>query len=225
MGDDSRLAKSRKSFLIVGMGYFGAEIAARLAALGQEVVGIDADESIIQHMADKLTQAVEMDATDHDLLTTLGVSNFDICIVGRGSVLEDSVSITMSLKELGAKYLIAKAQSDRQARILQRLGVDMIVFPELDMARHVAEMLVHTGVVGEIDLGDGHIVEALKVPSRLVGQPFSKVQSTLLPKDCEVLALQTAEGIEKSPSPGRSVAEGDVLLVWARRSSPRVLEK
>ena len=224
MGDDPRLAKPRKSFLIVGMGYFGAEIAARLAALGQEVVGIDADASIVQHMAEKLTQAVEMDGTDHDLVATLGVSNFDICIVGRGSVLEDSVSITMSLKELGAKYLIAKAQSDRQARILQRLGVDLIVFPELDMARHVADMLVHTGVVGEIDLGDGCAVEALKLPSRLVGQPFSKVESSLA-KDCQVLALQTDGGIEKSPSPSRLVAEGDVILVWARRPSSRALEK
>ena len=224
MGNDSRLAKPRKSFLVVGMGYFGAEIATRLAALGQEVVGIDPDGSIVQHMADKLTQAIEMDGTDHDLLATLGVSNFDICIVGRGSDLEDSVSITMSLKELGSKYLIAKAQSDRQARILQRLGVDLIVFPELDMARHVAELLVHTGVVGEMDLGDGHIVEAVKAPPRFVGQPFSKVQS-MLPKDCEVLALHSSDGIEKSPLPTRPIAEGDVLLVWAHRSSPRVLEK
>lgn len=217
LGDDAKLAKARKSFLVVGLGYFGAEIAASLAELGQEVVGVDADPSIVQHMADKLTQAVEMDATDQDLLATLGVSNFDICIVGRGSDLEDSVSITMSLKELGAKYVIAKAQSDRQARILERLGVDLIVFPELDMARHVAEKLVRTEVVGEIEIGDGYAIDALKLPERFAGEPFGKVESAL-PKGSEVLGLYRDGQIQKSPSSEVPMAEGDILLVWGRQS-------
>lgn len=221
---DERFAKQKLCILVLGMGYFGAEVAERLAELGQEVVGVDIDPTIVQHLADKLTQAMELDASDPDLLSTLGVGNYDICIVGRGSHLEDSVNITMNLKEFGAKYIIAKAVSDRQARILERLGVDMIVFPELDMARQLAENLVRPKVVGEIEVCDGSVIEGVKIPKRFIGKPF-KVVVECLPPGTEILSVFKDDRLDRAPDPGRIMTERDILILYGRRSRLSTFEK
>lgn len=219
-----RLEKPKKSFLVIGMGYFGEAVATKLYELGQEVVGVDNNPVLVQHLADRLTQAIEMDATDEDALATLGVRNFDVCIVGRGSNLEDSVTITMNLKELGANYIIAKAMRSKHAKILEQLQTDMIVFPEIDMAHQLAENLVHPKVVGEVELGNGYIVEAVKPAKRLTGQTVAKLQASL-PVGVKFIGLHSQDDLLMSPEPTTVIAETDLILVWGRRARLIELER
>ncbi len=219
-----KLDKPKKSFLVIGLGYFGEAVATKLYELGQEVVGVDTDPVIIQHLADKLTQAIEMDATDEDALATLGVRNFDVCIVGRGSDMEDSVTVTMNLKDLGANYIIAKAMRSKHAKILEKIEADMIVFPEIDMAHQLAENLVHPKVVGEVDMGNGYAVEAIKVPERLVDQTVLKLQSQL-PAGVRLIGLHRGDNFMMSPEPSTVIEKNDVILVWGRRTKLIDLER
>ncbi|MFQ3549919.1 MAG: TrkA family potassium uptake protein [Armatimonadota bacterium] len=216
--------KQKKSFLVVGLGYFGEAIATKLYELGQEVVGVDEDHDIVQRLSDHLTQAIEMDATDENALATLGVRNFDVCIVGRGSNLEDSVTVTMNLKELGAKYIIAKAMRKKHAKILEQMKTDLIVFPEIDMAHQLAENLVHPKVVGEMDLGDGYVVEALKPQERMVGKTIHEFQSGL-PAGVKLMGMHRDGELKISPDAQTIISNGDLLIVWGKSSRISNLEQ
>jgi len=202
----------KKSFLVIGMGVFGSSVATKLAELGHEVLGVDTDPIVVQHMSDVLTQAVQMDATDIDNLRTLGVPNFDVCIVGRGTKLDDSVLITMNLKELGAKYIVAKALSEPQAKILKALGVDRIVFPERDMGIRMAQMLVAPRMVDHMDLAANYSVEEIAAPPELVGRTLADAKFRSRYR-VNVVCIKRGDQINPVPDNNDIIQEGDVLVV------------
>ena len=105
-----------KQFLVLGLGRFGASLAKTLCDLGQEVLAVDADEELVNNIAPYVTQAMQLDATDETLLATLGVKNFDAAIVSIGQNTRDSILVCVLLKELGAPYLVAKANDDLHAK-------------------------------------------------------------------------------------------------------------
>lgn len=208
----------------MGLGYFGEAIATKLYELGQEVVGVDTDPDTVQHLADKLTQSIELDATDEEALATLGVRNFDVCIIGRGSNLEDSITMAMNLKELGAKYIIAKAMRTKHANILEKLETDLIVFPEIDMAHQIAESLVHPKVVGDVELGKGFVIEAIKPPDRLIGKTAENLQAAL-PVGVKLVGLHRGEDLITACDASIVIKEGDLILVWGKSNRIQDLEK
>ena len=122
-----------KQFVIIGIGRFGGAVAETLSELGHEVLAIDTDEEAIQKISDKVTHAVTADATDESVLKSLGVRNFDVAVVAIGSDIQSSILITLMLKELGVRYVVAKAQNELHARVLMKIGADKIVFPEREM--------------------------------------------------------------------------------------------
>ena len=105
-----------KSFLVIGLGRFGRAVACELGSLGHEVLALDNSEENVQHIADSVTQAVCGDAQDESVLTSLGVRNFDCCVVAIGTDIEASILVTVMLKELGAKQVVCKALSALHAR-------------------------------------------------------------------------------------------------------------
>lgn len=132
--------------------------------------------------------------------------------------------ITMNLKEQGAKFIIAKAMRAKHANILQQIQTDMIVFPEIDMAHQLAENLVHPKVIGQVDLGDGYMIEGIKAPERLVGQPVGKIASSL-PPGVRLVGIHREGELLESPEAAEKVLEGDLVLVWGRRSRVMELER
>ena len=127
-----------KSYVVIGLGRFGTELATRLYARGEEVMVIDTDEQLIDKIADKVTRAVAADARDLDVLTKLGVENFEHAIVAVGSDLASSALITMSLKSLNVPYILCKAHDDTYREILERLGADKVIIPEREVADKLA---------------------------------------------------------------------------------------
>jgi len=141
-----------KQFIVLGLGRFGSAVATSLAELGHEVLGVDYDEEIVNILKDKITQAVQADVTEERVLKELGVKNFDTAIVGIGSNLETSILVTMMLKEMGLKYIIAKAQNNLHAKVLKKIGVDKVVFPERDMGARIAQRLITPNIKDYIEL-------------------------------------------------------------------------
>ena len=133
-----------KQFLVLGLGRFGASLAKTLCDLGQEVLAVDADEELVNNIAPYVTQAMQLDATDETLLATLGVKNFDAAIVSIGQNTRDSILVCVLLKELGAPYLVAKANDDLHAKVLRNgLGHPL----------HLGAGLL-PGNVGRVGVGD-----------------------------------------------------------------------
>lgn len=153
-----------KSFVIIGMGRFGRTLALELCRMGHEVVAIDSSETAITSVANDVTHAIIGDAKDEAVIRSIGARNFDICVVSIGQSVQDSVLITMLLKEHGARYVIAKAQSAIHQKVLERIGADKVVFPERDMGIKVAQSITSTNLIDFIELSDDYSILEMKPP-------------------------------------------------------------
>ena len=140
------------SVLVIGLGRFGHHAALQYTQLGCEVMAVDADEERINQIADRVNSVVIGDTTNEAVLKSLGVSNFDLCLVTIGSDFEASLITTALLKDLGAKFVIAKAGSELHAKFLLRNGADQVVYPEKEMAAHLAVRTTTQNVLDFVNL-------------------------------------------------------------------------
>ena len=203
-----------KSFLVIGMGRFGTAVAQELTELGQEVLAIDENEEDVQRVAEDVTQAMQGDAQDEAVLRAVGVRNFDCCVVAVGTDMEASILITVMLKELGAKYIVAKARSAVHAKVLERVGADRVVLPESEMGRKLAQRLAHTNVVDFIGVSDEYSILEVHTPKSWVGK--SLVQLAVRQKyKVNVLAVRHGENgaLDASPKPNMAIELNDLLLI------------
>ena len=159
-----------KQFAVLGLGSFGYSVAVTLEELGCEVVAVDHSEEKVQQIADEVSYAICADVQDKELLKSLGARNLDGVVVAVSENLEVSILATLMAKELGATYILAKAQSEIHANILKKLGADKVVFPEQDMGKRVAQTLATKNFIDWISLSnDFSMVEAM-VPEPWVGK-------------------------------------------------------
>ena len=151
-----------KQYLVFGLGRFGSSMARALCAQGQEVLAVDSDQELVNQIAPHVTQALQLDATDEEALRSLGVKNFDAAVVAIGQNTRDSILVSVLLKEMGIPYLIAKANDDLHAKVLRKIGVDKVVFPERDMGVRLARSIVTPSVLDLMELsGDYQLAEIL----------------------------------------------------------------
>lgn len=150
----------KKSVLIIGIGRFGRYLALKFIELGNEVMIVDCLEENITDLVPIVTNAEIGDFTNLNVLRSLGVSNFDICFVCIGSSLQTSMEISFQLKELGAKYVVAKTNSELHEKFLLRNGADEVIFPERESANKTAIRMSSQNVLDYIELTpDYHILE------------------------------------------------------------------
>jgi len=202
----------KRSFLVIGLGHFGRAVALALTRLGHEVVGVDKDPKVVESLKDQLAEVFRMDATDFNSLRELPIPDFDICIVGRGTDLGESILITMYLKELGAKFVVAKAMNPTQAKILDKIGADRIVFPEWEMGERLAHQLVVPKVLDHISLSSTHILEEVTPPVAAVGKSLRELRLRERYK-LNVLAIIRGEETLIPPKPDDVIQATDVLIV------------
>jgi len=164
-------ADTRKPVLVVGLGRFGGAVARKLASMGTEVLGIDADPQLVQEHAEDLTKVVEADCTDGDVLRQLGVADFDTAVVGIGTDIEASVLTVLALAEMGLTNIWAKASNANHARILERIGATHVVFPEERMGERVAHLL-NERLLDFIAFDDQFAIARLAAPEPIVGLPL-----------------------------------------------------
>lgn len=203
-----------KSFLVIGLGRFGAAVAQELSALGQEVLALDIDEENVQHIADQVTQAIQGDAQDEAVLRSVGARNFDCCVVAVGADMEASILITVMLKEMGAKYIVAKAMTPIHARVLERVGADRVVLPEIDMGQRLAQRLARTNVVDYIGVSDEFSIVEIHPPKSWVGNSLGKL-GVRAKHQINVLAIRHGEGgqVDVNPKPDKVIGPDDLLIV------------
>lgn len=213
-----------KQFVVIGLGRFGSSISKTLYNLGYDVLGIDSNEEIVQSMADSITHAVQADATDENTLKALGVRNFDVGIVSIGQDIQASILVTLILKELGIKFVVAKAQSELHGKVLYKIGADRVVFPERDMGIRVAHNLVSSNILDYIELSpDFSIVEIGAIPNW-----FDKSLRELDMRGkhgLNVMAIKRNDEVIVSPKADDVILEGDILVVVGQNKDIEKLEK
>lgn len=164
-------ADTRKPVLVVGLGRFGGAVARKLAQMGTEVLGIDADPQLVQDHAEDLTKVVEADCTDPAVLRQLGAADFETAVVGIGSDIEASVLTVLALADMGLTNIWAKASNANHARILERIGATHVVFPEERMGERVAHLL-NERLLDFIAFDDEFAIARLRAPEPIVGLPL-----------------------------------------------------
>lgn len=215
-----------KQFVVIGIGRFGSAIAQRLYELGHEVLAIDKDEEEIQKISDKVTHAVTADASDENVLRSLGVRNFDVAVVSIGDDIQSSIIITLMLKEMGVKYVVAKAQNDLHAKVLFKIGADRVVFPERDMGERVAHNLIATNILESIELSPDFSIIEFKIPHAWVGKNLRDL-NLRVKYGVNVVAIKDAvtDQINATPMADDNLSEESVLVVIGSNEDLKKLEK
>ena len=157
------------TFLVIGLGRFGTNLALRLMDSGNEVMVIDSDEEAVNHMAPHVTQAKIGDCMDEEVLRSLDPASFDFCFVCISENFQSSLEITSLLKEMGAPMVVAKADRSLHARLLLKIGADEVVFPERDIAQRTAVRFSVNGALEYIELAPGYAIFELDVPDHWAG--------------------------------------------------------
>lgn len=202
---------NNKQFVVIGLGRFGESVAKTLYGLGHDVLAIDMDEDLVQEIADSVTHAVQLDATDESALRTLGLRNFDVAVVTIGSNIQASVMVTLLVKELGVKYIIAKGQSDLHAKVLYKIGADRVVLPEKDMGVRVAHNLVSASILDYIELSPDYSVMEMKVLDEWSGKTLNQLK--LRSKyGINVMAIKKNDEINISPSADEIIESNDIMV-------------
>lgn len=209
------MARTNKQYIVVGLGRFGRAIAETLCEAGEEVLGVDVNMDLVEDMRDRITQAVQMDAMDRDALTALGVKDFDVAFVTMGSDIRASGTITLMLKELGVRRVIAKAHDDFHGRMLEKLGADEVLFPERDMGRRIAHNLVSGSIIDYLELSPTYSMAEVRPMREWIGKSLEDL-SLRSSKGINIIAIKQEEDVDPMPRPETVIRENDVLLVVAR---------
>ncbi len=201
-----------KSYVVIGLGRFGAELATRLYACGEEVMAIDTNGQLVDKIADRVTRAVAADARDIDVLEKLGVENFDRAVVAVGSDLASSSLITMNLKSLNVPFILCKAHDDTYRAILEKLGADRVIIPEREVADKLALGLTHAGIMEYIELSQEFGVVEMEPIPEWVGKTIREMELRTR-YGLNVIAVRNHENAIKIPPDIDTPIEADVIMV------------
>lgn len=164
-----------KSILVIGLGRFGRHIAQKMTELGNDVMVVDKDEELVEQYSTEFTDSLIGDCRNEAVMRSLGVGNFDICIVAIGEDFQASLEITSLLKELGAKYVVSKANRDRQAKFLMRIGADEVVYPEKETAEKLAVRYNAKNIFDFIELTPEYSIYEIPILPAWVSKSISEL--------------------------------------------------
>lgn len=201
-----------KSYIVIGLGRFGAEMAVKLYECGEDVLAVDQDETLVDKIADRVTRAVAADARDADVLKKLGAGNFDRAIVAVGSDLAASALITMNLKSLGVPYILCKAHDDTYRAILEKLGANRVIIPEREMADKLSLGLTSAGIMEYIEISDEYGIVEMNPPEAWIGKSIRNLD--LRRKyNANVIALRQGDALCIPPDIDVELDENTTLVM------------
>ena len=213
-----------KSYVVIGMGKFGARVATRLCELNCEVLAVDRNSDLIQPLSNLVTQAVVADARDKDVLRALGVKDFDCAIVAIGDNLADSVLATMNLKELGAKYIVCKAADETHRQVLVKLGADKVVIPEQEQADRLAKNLSSPNVLDYIELSEEYGIVELPAPKSWQNKTLKEL-NVRAKLGVNILAVKQEGRIQVSPAADYCIKPDDIMVVLGDTAALNAVQK
>ena len=200
-----------KNILLIGIGRFGKHVALQLNKLGHEVMAVDSNEERINSVLPFVTNAQIGDSTNADFLKSLGIGNYDVCIVTIGGNFQNSLETTSLLKELGAKKVISRAERDVQEKFLLRNGADGVVYPEKQIAKWAAIRYTANHIRDYIEIDDSHAIFEVEVPKQWIGKTIGDIDIRRK-YNINVLAVKQNGNIDMALSSDTALGENVTLM-------------
>lgn len=216
----------KQNFAIIGLGRFGGSICQALVESGQEVLAIDSDEDRVNHYMNIATHAVVANAQDENTLRSLGIRNFDHVVIAIGEDIQASILITLMVKEMGVENVLAKAIDEYHARVLEKIGADLVVHPERDMGIRIAHKLVSKNILDYIELSNKVSLVEVRVSNakfydKTLGELNFRQRFGLT-----VVAIRRLQSeVIASPSADEIVRQNDNLLVVGDTDAVELLDE
>jgi len=204
-----------KSILLIGLGRFGRHIAVKLRELNHQVMAVDHKEELVQEMLPYVTDAQIGDSTNEEFLRSLGVDNYDVCIVGIGKDFQSSLETTSLLKDLGAQFVVSRAETDLQEKFLLRNGADEVIYPEKQMARWAAIRYSANHVLDYIELDSDHAIFEVTIPDAWIGKTVGQLDIRKK-YNINILAVKTGNKLDPFISPDTLLYEERSMMVMGR---------
>ena len=207
-----------KSILLIGLGRFGKHVAMKLNALNHQVMAVDSDEERVNAVLPYVTNAQIGDSTNEEFLSSLGIRNFDACIVAIGDSFQNSLETASLLKELGAKYVFARAATDVQEKFLLRNGADEVVYPEKQLAAWTAIRCSSDHILDYVELNEDYSIYELSVPAEWQGK--SVMELDLRKKyGINILSVRENGALNMEVTPDTVLTADKTVLVLGRYKS------
>ncbi|SCB82323.1 potassium channel family protein [Weissella bombi] len=203
----------KQTYAIIGLGRFGSSLLESLIDADQEVLVIDKDPNLVESYMDIATHAVIADAQDEDALRDLDLASFDHVVVAIGHNQQASILTTILLKDLGVRHVVAKAENNLHARVLDKVGADQVVRPESEMAHRLAEQLMTPNLLNFIDLGDKHSLGEIKIGNlRFANKEIAELDVRKR-YGLTIISIRSEDRVVITPEPDEIIQVGDVLTV------------
>ncbi len=212
-----------KQFVILGAGRFGTSVAIKLVDLGAEVMIVDNDDAVVQYLADKVTYAVKADVTQEAALNSLGLRNFDTAIVTIGGDIKSSTLVTLMLKEMGMKNIIAKAQDRLHAKVLYKIGADRVVFPEKEMGIRIAKNLMASNVIDFIELSENYSIVEVNPLEEWIGQSIIEI-NVRRNYGLNIIGIKKGKDMKINLRADYVIERGDIMVVIGNNQDLKEIE-
>lgn len=201
-----------KNILLIGLGRFGRHIALQLNRLGHEVMAVDSNEERVNEILPIVTNAQIGDSTNTEFLKSLGIGNFDVCIVTIGGNFQNSLETTSLLKELGAKLVVSRAERDVQEKFLLRNGADEVIYPEKQVANWAAIRYTADHIRDYIEVDEAHAIFEVEVPEGWIGKTVGELDIRRK-YNINIMATKENGKINMAVSPETVLTDNITLLV------------
>lgn len=204
-----------KAILLIGLGRFGRHIAMHLHQLGHQVMAVDNVEERVDAVLPFVTRAQIGDSTNADFLESLGIRDYDVCIVAIGNDFQSSLETTSLLKELGGKLVVSRAARDVQAKFLLRNGADEVVYPEKQLAKWTAIRYSADHILDYIELDGDHAIFEVQVPENWIGRTIGQIDIRKK-YSVNIMGIKKDGKLELTISPDIVLEAGETMLVLGR---------
>jgi trk system potassium uptake protein len=201
--------KKKKEFAVIGLGHFGSSLAIRLEALGHPVLGIDNDPHLVKEIADQITEAAVLDATDDDALQQVDITSFQTVVVAIADNFEANALVTSTLKKLGIPHVISESNNYRHQEILLRIGADRVILPKEESGFQLADELSIPGMLEILHLSQVVSLIESKTPPGLVGKTIEACE----PYEVNVVLILHGDELIINPDQGTRFAAEDILVL------------
>jgi trk system potassium uptake protein TrkA len=218
----------KRKFAVIGLGRFGAAMATTLISLGQDVLGIDSDPDHVQELSDVVPNLLILNASDPKALREAGVGEVDVAVISIGANIEASLLIVMAVKEMGVKSIVAKSTTEVHGRILERLGVDRVIYPEREAATRMAHSLVVPNVIDYISLSTDFSIIEIPAPAMFVGKSLRAIDLRAKHGLTLIAVKRVVDGkntTSVSPAADEVIQAGDTLALVGSNKALLTLER
>ncbi len=207
----------KKEFAVIGLGRFGKTVATSLASSGAQVLVLDQDENALQEVSDAVTHTIRGEATSASTINQLGLGNYDAAVIAMSSNLESNVMATILVKEAGVPFIVVKAKTELEGRVLKKVGADKVIYPEKETGMRLANHLMHDNYFEAVELSEEYSIVDVDIPQDWIGKSL-KTLNIRAKYGVNVIGVKGSSELNINPAPDDVLKEDDVLIMLGRNN-------